>query len=73
MPKTKNLPIATSTVSVMYIKPTFLSSAVCPHCKELNFEEVFTDQRNKEVTTCCALCDNNYILYIPDFSISKDI
>lgn len=67
----KGLPTVLAKVSVLYVQPTSVAATQCPHCDELNFEEVWKEQRNKTILHCCSKCGNDYLMKVPNFSPVK--
>lgn len=67
----KNIPVAIARVSVLYVQPTSVAATQCPHCNELNFEEVWKEQKNKHILHCCLRCGLDYYMNVPNFSPPK--
>ena len=60
MPKIEDIPTVAAQVSIVHIRPTIISTSVCPHCEFVNGVEIEKGQENKTLLHSCVMCDKNY-------------
>lgn len=62
-----NTEAVNAKVTTLFVRPTFLATAECPHCWHLNFCEVWEDQKKKTLLHNCDACNKDFALVIPEF------
>lgn len=62
------LPKVIAAISLVHV-PIVVESTICPHCGELNIDNLNEGESGKTLTTSCTKCDKDYLIQIPTYEI----